>query len=85
MCTSTSEEPKEKRQDSSDSKVSIKLAKNILINNIQDVLKPLVISDHDQRRKIRSISLENFVRAILRGLVFCRDFLNSSNYQPFKE
>ena len=75
---------KEKRQYSVDSKVSIRLAQNIFIDNIQDVSKTLVTSDHDQGIKIRSMSLRNFVRAILRGLVLCGDFLKSLDYQLFK-
>ena len=38
----------EKRQDFVNSKVSIKLGQNILIDNIQDVSKTLVTSAHDQ-------------------------------------
>ena len=77
--------PKEKRQDSGDSKVSIRLVQNILIDNIQDVSKPVVNVDTDGGIKILSISLRNVVRAILRGLVLCGDCLKRSNYQPFKE
>ena len=58
-----------------DSKVSIRLAQNILKDNIQDLSKTLVTSYHDQGIKIRSISLINFVRAIPIGLVSCGDFL----------
>ena len=77
--------PKEKRQDSGDSKVSIRLVQNILIDNIQDVSKPVVNVDTDGGIKILSISLRNVVRAILGGLVLCGDCLKRSNYQPFKE
>ena len=65
--------------------MSIRLAQNILIGNIQDVLKTLVTSDPDEGIKIPYFSLRNVVRAILRGLLLCGDFLKSSNYQPFKE
>ena len=77
--------PKEKRQDSGDSKVSIRLVQNILTDNIQDVSKPVVNVDTDGGIKILSISLRNVVRAILGGLVLCGDCLKRSNYQPFKE
>ena len=80
----TEAETKEKRQDSGESKVSIRLAQNILIDNIQEVSEPAVNSDPIGGIKILSISLRNVVRAILRGLVLCGDCLKSSNYQHFK-
>ena len=61
------------------------MAQNILIDNIQDVSKTLVTSAHDQGIEILCISLRTFVRAILRGLILCGDFLKCSNYQHFKE
>ena len=81
----TEAETKEKRQDSGESKVSIRLAQNILIDNIQDVSKTVVNYDPSGGIKIRSSSLRNVVRAILIGLGLCGDFLKSSNYQTFKE
>ena len=64
--------------------MSIRLAQNILIDNIQEVSKTVVNSDPIGGIQILSISLRNVVKAILRGLVLCGDCLKSSNYQHFK-